>query len=111
MSVAHLAVERQLAEEESAGEVGDDLLRRQHDADGNRKIIRRAFFSNVRRREIDGDAISRESEAGVADGGADTLFGLLDGGIRQADDVEPRHSRGDVDLDLDDGAFEADDCA
>ena len=48
------------------------------------------------------------TEPGVADRAADALAGLLERGVGQADDREPGQARGDIDLDADDPAVEAD---
>src|SRR2546428_12606669 len=50
----------------------------------------------------------REGAARVAAAGADALLGLLDGGFGQADDLEGDHAAGDVGLDRDLLAVQAD---
>lgn len=107
----HLPVQRQLAEKERVRKIGDHLLRREHDADGYRQIVSRTLLADVGGREVDSDASRRELQAGVAHRRAHALLRLLDGGVGQPDDIESGQSGGNVDLDLDDGALEADDCA
>ena len=48
------------------------------------------------------------NEARVPDRAANALAGLLERGVRESDDREPRQSPGDVDLDADHASFEAD---
>src|SRR5205823_4214677 len=62
-------------------------------------------------REVDGNAPAGDAEARVLDRGPHPLFRLLDGGIGQADGGERLEAAREVDLDLDERAFEADDRA
>jgi len=106
--MAHLAVERQLADEYRPVEVAERLLRRDQDADRDRKVVGRAFLTQVGRGEVDRDAAEREGEPGVLDRGADTVSCLLDGCVSKPDDGEPADAIRDIDLNLDQFAFEAD---
>ncbi len=69
------------------------------DGNGDRQIKRRAFFFDVGGREIDRNAIVREGETAVFDGGADAFSGFLDGGIGKADDFKHGKSVRHVDFD------------
>src|SRR4029079_19139267 len=68
-----------------------------------------AGLAQPRRGEVHGDPPRWMAEPRVPDGPADALAGLLEGRVREADDREPWQARGDVDLDPDDPAVDADD--
>jgi hypothetical protein len=104
--VADGAIERQLSEEDSAIGVDDRLLGRNDHADCDRQVIRRAFFPQIRRRQVDSDALVGEEEAGIPDRRASALLRLLHSRVRQANDVECRQALRDVDLDFDELAGE-----
>ncbi len=89
--------------------VRDDLLRGDDDAYGNRQVEAGPFLADVRRGEADGDAAIGENATGVAYSGAHPFARLLHRRVRQTDDVDPRQPGEEVDLDLDELAFEADD--
>jgi hypothetical protein len=109
--VAHLAIEREFAEEDALRDIGDDLSGGEHDADGDRQIVRRPLLAEVGGRQVDDHAVPGKLEAGVLDRGLDAVLRLLHGGIGQADDGEVEEAAsGDVDLALDDFAVQADDC-
>ena len=52
------------------------------------QVVHRALLPPVGGGQIDGDAGEGEAETGIADGGADPLLGLLDGGIRQTHQIK-----------------------
>ena len=64
---AHLAAERQLADERQPARPGADLLRAEQDAERHRQVERRAALAQVGRREVDRDPARRIAEPGVAD--------------------------------------------
>ncbi len=88
LRVPHGAVEREFAEEYACADVGQRLPGGDHDADGDRQIVRRAFFADVGRRQVDDDAAVREREAGVLDRRLDAVLGFFDRRVRQADHRE-----------------------
>ena len=109
VGVADSAVEGKLAQEEGCALLGLDLTGGHQDAGGDGEVVGGALLLEVGGRQVDGDAAHGEDEAGVLDGGADPLAGLLDGGVREADDGEVGHAVGrDVDLDLDRLTVQAD---
>src|SRR5262249_12062632 len=72
-----LTVERELADDgEDAESVATHQTRRREDAERNRQVEGGALFADVRGREVYRDAIVREREARVADGGLDALTAL-----------------------------------
>ena len=103
-----LAAERQLADQRDPAGAAPNLLRAEQDPHRDREIERRAGLAQVGRREVDGDPARRMDEAGVPERAADAFAGLLERGVREADDREPGQSGGDVDLDADHPPVEAD---
>jgi hypothetical protein len=61
--------------------------------DGEAEAV--ALLGYLRRGQVDGEPPGGDLEAGVADRGADTLAGLLDGPFSQADDGEVGQAVGD----------------
>src|SRR5262249_33863197 len=55
-------------------------------ADGDRQVVKRAFFAHVCRGKVDHDLPQRVAEARVCHRRADALDGLFNGGGRQAGD-------------------------
>ena len=102
-----LATERQLTDQGDPAGPGTDLLRAQEDPDGDRQVERCPGLPQVRRGEIDRDPSRRMREAVVAQRAADALPRLLEGGVGEPDDREPRQSRRDIDLDPDEPARKA----
>ncbi len=107
VGVAHQPVERELAQEEGARDVGRGLPGGEDDAHGDGQVVGRPLLANVGGGQVDRDALLGELEPGVADGGAHPLLRLLDRRVGQADDVEGGHAGGDVHLHLDQGPVEA----
>ena len=105
---AHLAAERQLADQRDPTRRGADLLRPEQDPHRDREVERRAGLALLGRREVDRDPARRMDEPGVPDRAADPLARLLERRVGEADDREPGQPAGDVDLDPDDPAVEAD---
>ena len=103
-----LAAERELTDQGDPARRGDHLLRAEQDPDRDGQIERGARLAQVRRRQVDRDPPRRMAEPGIADRPANPFPGLLERRIGKPDDREPRQSRGDVDLDPDDPAVEAD---
>ncbi len=104
----HVPAERQLADHRDPARRGDDLLGAEEDSHRDCEIDGRAGLAQVRRGKVHGDPARRMAEAGVANGAADALARLLQGGVREPDDREARQARRHVDLDPDDAAVEAD---
>ena len=96
-----LTVERKLAEE---GAVGLWLLyraRRGKNTEHYRQVVNRTCFFRVRRCEIDRHPADREFESVAFYRGSNPLTGLLDGSIRQSDNIEIKQSVGNKALDSD----------
>ncbi len=85
--------------------VGDvparDETRRRKDAQRDRQVERRSGLADVGRAEVDGDAVRRELEAGVADRAADAVAALPHAGVRQADHPKAGQAERHVHFDLD----------
>jgi hypothetical protein len=85
--------ERQLPHHERALEPARlDLSGGAEDADRGRQVEGGAFLAEVGRSEVDGDALDRELEARVADGGAHPVPTLADGRVGEADSAHGRCS-------------------
>ena len=97
-----LAVEREFADD---GVRSDDAIfhdaRGGEDTEGDRQVERRALLPDVGGRQVHGDPVQGEGEAGVADRGAHALAALAHGGVWQAHRGEGRQAARDVDLDAD----------
>ena len=111
VGVAQQPLQREFAQQHRAAQVRFDLAAAGEDADCDGQVVGGALLAEVGGGEVHGDALHGELAAGVADGGADALARFLHGGVGQADDGEGGQAGGDVDLHVDDGAVEADDCA
>ena len=96
------SVERQLAEHDELGDVPpfDDALCGE-DTERDRQVERRAGLAHVGRREVDGDAVRRELEPGIADGTAHAVAALAHARVGQADHRESRQAERHIDLDVD----------
>jgi hypothetical protein len=95
-----LAAERQLPEDRPAVErLGRDLAVGREDPHGDREVEARAGLAQVGGREVRGDALLRELEAGVLDRRADALARLADRLVAEPDDREGRQALAQVDLD------------
>ncbi len=108
----HAAVERELARDGDAAQVVVEGMagRREH-GERDRQIVRGAFLSEVRRREVHGDAAGRNLEAGIAECRPDTVLALADARVRQADGLRVGNAGREVDLDLDGMRVDADERA
>ncbi len=93
--------EADLAEKRRRGRRLADLPRGAQDAQQHRQVIERAGLARVRRGEVHRQTADRELHAVGLDGAAHALARLLDGRIRQADDVKPRQAVGHVALHAD----------
>src|SRR5690606_13997861 len=72
------AVETELAEREMSGEcVGGNGADCGHEAEGDGEVVVAAFLGEVRGREVNGDPLGREAEAGGEERRVDTLARLL----------------------------------
>lgn len=90
--------EAHLAEERRRRRRLADLPRGAQDAQQHRQVIERAGLARVRRGEVHRQAADRKLHAVGLDGAAHALARLLDGRIRQADDIKPRQTVGHVAL-------------
>jgi len=85
--VANAAIEGELTDEEGILDpLRPNLLSSQEDAHGNGQVVGRALFAQVSRSQVDGKALVGVEEPGVLDGRPHALSGLLDSGVRQAND-------------------------
>ena len=82
---------------------------RGEDAERDRKIEGRAGLADVGRREVDGDAMGRKLEAGIADCAAYAVAAFADAGVGQADHREHRHAERHVHLDVHGEGVDAED--
>ena len=96
------AIERQLADDERVVDRRPCQGARGHEqAERDRQVERRPGLADVGGRQVHGDAMLREVEAAIADGGPDAVAALAHGGVGQSDHREVRQPEGDVDLDVD----------
>jgi len=100
------AAQRQFAQYGPAA-VRLDLLRADENSQGNSQVQRRAALAQLGRGKIHGDAPGRVLVTAVADCSANSLAGLLQSSIRQADDGESRQSGRHVHLDANEAALQA----
>ena len=77
------------------------------DADRDRQVKTRSFFFDVRRRQVDRDLLRREAEPGILDRGGYPVLGFLDRVVGQAHGRELRQAVGQIDLDVDEIAVDA----
>jgi hypothetical protein len=88
---AQLAGQRELAGKfEPVQPRARNLARGGQDADGDRQIEAARLLGQVGRREVDGDAMMRQFETGVGDGGAHAVTRFLHLGVGQAHDRNGR---------------------
>ena len=80
---------------------------RRHQPERDRKVVVAAFFGEIRRSEIDGNAFRREREPDRVERAAHPLAALGHGLVGQADDGEGRQPRSDLDLHVDGPRFDA----
>ena len=104
------SVERQLAEQHQVRDLPalDDSGRRE-DPERDRRIERGARLADVRRREVDGDAMRRKLESGVADRGTNPVAALADARVGKADHRERREAERHVHFDLNRTRVDAED--
>lgn len=87
----HLAIESQLAGDHAAIEPRDvGVVGHGDHAQGDGQVETRAFFFQVRGREVHGGAVAGPAEAAVRNGGGHTVATLAHRGIGQADDHDLR---------------------
>jgi len=84
-----------------------DHAERRHQRQGDRKVEMTALLGQVRRGEVDGDALVRQGEAGRDQGRLDPLPAFAHRLVRQADNKKPGCARSDMDLDIDRNGFDA----
>ena len=77
--------------------------------EGDRQVERRAGLADVGWREVDGDAMRREFEAGVPDRAADAVAALADARVRQAHHGERGQAERHVHLDVHGARLDAED--
>ena len=93
---AQRPLQTQLTEERAAFLRKLYLLGGSQNRQEDRQIVERAGFLRTRRSEVHDDAADREPEAAVFDRGAHAFARLLDGRVRQTDQIERRKPRTDV---------------
>ena len=104
---ANLSTQAELADEDAAGRARRARPAEPQQAEGHRKVERRAAFPEVGRGEVDGDGPRRDREARVAQGGPDAIARLAHSGVGEADDGESRQAVGRVDLDVEHARLDA----
>ncbi len=87
-----------------------NLLRSNEDADGDPDVEGCPGLAQIGRRKIDRYPPWREGQATVPDRSPYALPGLLEGGVRQADDRETRQPRRDVNLDPNEATVDSAKC-
>ena len=102
------AVQRQLTQEHSAGDVSRDLAGARQDANGDREVVGRAGLLQIGGRQVHRDAAHGKLETRVSNRGSHPLLGLLNGSVRQTHDVERGQAGRDIHLRLNHGAVQAD---
>ena len=105
IGVADGAVQRQLADEGGARRRAL-LGHGQRDGHGHGEVEAAALLAQLGRGEVDRQPPEREAQAAVAQRGPDALPRLFDARVTETDQVEGDVSGCDVDLDLDQDAFE-----
>jgi hypothetical protein len=102
------AVQRELTDQHEILDVAAGHgPRRGEDSKRNRQVERGSRLADVRGGEIDGDPMSGELEAGVADGASHPVAALAHGGIRQPDHVERGQPERHVHFNLDAAGFDS----
>ncbi len=102
------AVQRELPHHEKSRQaIGLDRARRRQEPERDRQVEADALLPQIGRGEVDGDALEREREAGVADGRTHALPALPQRGIRQPHRGECRQPLADVDLHADQRRIDA----
>ena len=96
------AVESELTKNAVPGErIGWDRADGGHHREGDGKVVMRAFLRQVRRSEVDGDALCRKRQSRCDQRGAHALARFRYGFVRQPHHHEHHRPRGDLDLDVD----------
>ena len=96
------AVQRQFADDHGVvNRLAGQWAGRGEQAQRDRQVERRPGLPHVGRREVDGDAMVGEVEAGVANRGSDAVPALAHGRIGQPDHGEVGEPERNVDLDVD----------
>jgi hypothetical protein len=102
------AVEAEFAQYREAGKrVRRDGADRRHQAKRDRQVIMAAFFRQICRREIDGDAARGQRQPRSDQRGANPFVCLGDGLVRQADDGKGGQTRRDLHLHIDGAGLDA----
>ena len=98
LRMARGPVQRQLANKQRAGQlVRPHLLRSSQDSHSDGQIIRRAFFTQIGRGQINGDTlVGWKCETAVFDGGVNTVAAFAHSGIRQAYQVKGRRAANNI---------------
>ena len=91
-----LAFQTQLAEEGALRLRQTDQLAGRENAEQDRQIVERTGLFRARGREVQRDPADREAEPAVFHRRAHALPRLLDGGVRQADDLKSRQPVRDI---------------
>ncbi len=101
------AVERQFAENgEALDRIGGNGADRGHDANADGQIVMAAFLRQIGGREIDGDALRRQSQARGVERRAHPLARFGDGFVAEANEREHHIAVSDLHLDIDRPRFD-----
>ena len=96
------AVQPQFAQRhETVQRVLGNGAQRAHQRQGDGEIVVAAFLGQVGRRQVDGDALGRQTKPRGHQGSPDTLAGFLDGLVGQADQDELWKAGRDLHLHID----------
>jgi hypothetical protein len=104
------AVERQLSKQHDVVHLPAlNRARGREHAEGDGEVERRPRLADVRRRQVHGDAMRGELEAGIPDRAADAVATLTHARVGQPDHREGRQAEGDIHLDVDREGLDSED--
>ncbi len=102
------SIERQFPQEHGVANIRTKLVRTHKDTNGDGEVVCGPLLLQVSRGEVDGYPFIRKAKAGIADGRAHALTGLLYGLIGQTHYLKRGESCGDVDFDFDERTVQSD---
>ena len=105
--MAHKPVERQLADEGAVTQLAAELTAGAQHGYQNGQVIDRPLLADIGGREVDRQPALRERKAAVFDRGAHSVLRLIDCGVGQADQIDPRQPLTEIHLDPDHVAVNA----
>ena len=109
--MAYRPIQTEFADDERVVQVGQHLAGGRHDAEGDREVVSRALFAEVRRGQVDGQAVLGVEEAAVGDGGANPFPTFAHSGAGQSDNCKSFQSACNIYFDFDRFGVQADDRA